>query len=65
MQKLCVKRVKFTQEKGKEPLQITRGVASSVLHVFAVALWKPQRLGIAFPPPAPECQTVSPYKSQC
>lgn len=48
VQKLRVKRVKFTQEKGKEHLQITRGVASSILPVFAVALWKPQRLSIAF-----------------
>lgn len=47
MQKLCVKKVKFTREKGKGHLQITRGVASAVLHVFTVAVWKPQRLSIA------------------
>lgn len=49
VQKLYVKRVLFTEEKGKEHLQITRGVASSILHIFAVALWKPQRLSIASP----------------
>lgn len=48
MQKLSVKRVKFTQEKGKEHLEITRGVASSILHIFAVALWKPRRFQHCF-----------------
>lgn len=45
---LSVKRVKFTQEKGKEHLEITRGVASSILHIFAVALWKPKRFQHCF-----------------
>lgn len=59
MQKLYVKRVLFTEEKGKEHLQITRGVASSILHIFAVALWKPQRLSIASPPPQmSNCQPI-------
>lgn len=53
------------EKKRKERLQITRGVASAVLPVLTVAVWKPQRLSIAaffFCLFTPECQAVSPHK---
>lgn len=51
MLKPGVKRVGCTEGKGTEHAQGARGVAGSARHVFPVALRKPQRLGMAFPPP--------------